>query len=437
MRPRLMSTRTATGSASQLQLAPIFFINRVYWPEEAATAQLLTDLAEGLAARGHHVTVIAGRSAPDAPRRELRNGVTVLRVPSWRSGHLGLAGKAFDYILFLAGALLRLLFVAERKATIVALTDPPLLGVGAWWVAAWHGARLYHWVQDIYPELAVALGGPRAIRALVPLRNLSWRAADCCVVIGHDLGMEVHRGGVPPARITVVPNWAPARLSADARNELPDEDEKRAELRREWGLNGRFAIIYSGNLGRVHEFAPLLAIAAELRDEPEYTFIFIGDGAQRAGLLAGVARLGLTNVQFRPAQPRESLGPALRVADVHLVTLRGGCENLVFPSKLYGVAAVGRPIIFIGPRESAIARLIEDQGLGCSFEYTETASILLTLRMLRGSERAVANFAKAALRFSRASGGASAAVDAWEELLREPVGTYIRHPEVARKALLP
>ena len=79
----------------------LIFVNRYYWPDEPATAQLLTDLAEGLAARGRRVAVIASHDGnPETPRREIHRGVEIIRVTATRWGQRRMAAKAIDYATF-------------------------------------------------------------------------------------------------------------------------------------------------------------------------------------------------------------------------------------------------------------------------------------------------------------------------------------------------
>ncbi|MCX6954317.1 MAG: glycosyltransferase family 4 protein, partial [Verrucomicrobia bacterium] len=347
------------------------FLNRFYWPDEPATAQLLTDLAESLAARGHEVVVIASHPGrPEVPATETRRGVRIVRVRGTRWARSGLVGKAVDYASFYVGALWRLLLTARHGDAVVALTDPPLLGVGVWLVTALRGARLFHWAQDIYPELAIELAGQRWLGLLRPLRDLAWRRAERCITLGADMAAIVAAAGVPAAKISLAPNWAPAGLA-------PQPAGAGDALRRDWGLVGKFVIAYSGNLGRVHDLDPVLAVAAELRADPRIVFLFVGGGARRAALETEAARLGLTNVQFRPAQPRAQLASALALGDVHLVTLLPGRERYVFPSKLYGIAAVGRPVVFIGPRGCELGRLVATppHHFGRSFDRSEIGAI--------------------------------------------------------------
>src|SRR5258708_6450319 len=119
-------------------MARIIFVNRFYWPDEPATAQLLADLAEALASRGHEVIVIAGRPR-GAPRAEMRNGVRIERAgPVRREGRTS-GAKARDLAVFFAAALCRLAGCARRGDTVVSLTDPPLIGVGAACIARARG----------------------------------------------------------------------------------------------------------------------------------------------------------------------------------------------------------------------------------------------------------------------------------------------------------
>lgn len=391
-------------------------LNRFYWPDEVATAQLLTDLAEGLASSGDDVLIITSHpGSTQVPAEETRRGVRILRVRSTRwAGRFGLGGKVVDFFSFFVAMLWRLLRQARRGDVIVALTDPPLLGVGAWIVAGLRGARLIHWVQDIYPEVAVELGAPRLLNLLRPIRDAAWQAADRCVTLGEDMARVATAAGVAAEAVSILPNWAPAGLT-------PPPASIADELRAEWGLTGKFVVAYSGNLGRVHDLEPLLSVAAALRDQPSIAFVIVGHGAQATMLKALAAKLALPNLQFRPPQPRTRLQATLALGDVHVVTLRPGCEHYVYPSKLIGVAAIGRPVLFIGPTSCEIARLVEaaDGGLGRAFDRASISAAAQALRRLAADPALCERLSAAALRFARRNGDARAAANQWHTWLAE------------------
>jgi hypothetical protein len=115
-------------------------------------------------------------------------------------------------------------------------------------------------------------------------------------------------------------------------------------------------------------------------------------------------RRGLANVFFFPPQPRAQLGAALAAGDLHLVTLRPGCQTVVFPSKLYGIAAVARPLVFIGPRECELAALVRDHALGFAFARDDTAAIAACLRRLATAPDECRALGAAAAEFHRQEG---------------------------------
>ncbi len=393
-------------------MARLVFFNRFYWPDEPATAQLLVDLAEALAASGHSVAVVTSAPAsPKMPSREERNGVAIHRVRSLRLGGSSLFARILDLATFYPTAFLRLLRVVRRDDLLVAMTDPPLSGVLAGFVAKLRGARLVHWVQDIYPEIAVALTGHRWLLATRPARDAAWRQAIACFVPGETMAATVRAARVSSSRIFVSANWAPAGLQPPAPGEVN-------ALRAAWDLSDKFVVAYSGNLGRVHDLTPIVEVATLLRDEPEFAFIFIGGGAARASIECLTRDRQLGNVHFHPAQPRPQLAASLGLGDVHFVTLKPGAERSVFPSKLYGITQIGRPVAFVGAPDSDVARLVSAHGFGASFTRDQTAEIAAWLRRLRTEPSLCTQLAEAALRFAPA--GRDRAIDQWRDLLGSP-----------------
>ena len=389
----------------------VIFLNRFYWPDEPATAQLLTDLAEAQAARGLDVTVIASHPGnPRVPRNEVHRAVSIIRVGSSRSKSRGVAAKAVDFATFHLAAVIRLFLEVRRGDCVVAMTDPPLLGVGVAMVAALRGARLVHWAQDIYPELAIELSGQRWLRFFRPLRDWAWRRADMCVTLGADMASVLATAGVPPEKIAIAPNWAPAGVKSTPLSAA-------ADLRREWKFEGKFVVAYSGNLGRVHDLEPVLSLAEAMRGDERVAFIFIGTGAQRLSLQALARQRGLSNVQFHPPQPRTRLAETLAVGDVHFVTVLPGCERYVYPSKLAGIAAVGRPVIFIGPRNCELARVVREGGFGRAYERSEISGLAAEIRGLADDPALCAQLAGRAQSFSRDNGGLAETVTRWVGLL--------------------
>jgi glycosyltransferase involved in cell wall biosynthesis len=173
-------------------------------------------------------------------------------------------------------------------------------------------------------------------------------------------------------------------------------------------------------MGRVHEFDTILGAAQRLACKVEsIVFLFIGGGAQRRMVEEEVRRRALPNVQFRPYQDRAGLSCSLGVGDVHLVSLRPEVEGYVFPSKLYGILAAGRPVVFIGDREGEISLLVERERIGVAVRQGEAAGLADQLLRLAGDpvlREAMGARARVLLckRYDK-----KIALKAWLDLLRE------------------
>lgn len=330
----------------------ITFVNRYFHPDHSATSQMLSDLAFHLASRGWDVRVITSRQRYDDPRatlpkRERVNGVDVHRVWTTRFGRSSLLGRAFDYVTFYISAFFALL--RSRDRLVVALTDPPLLSV----VAAMAAPNVVNWVQDLFPEVAQRLGvRVPGVSFLLGLRNWSLRHARVNVALGDVMAQQIALRNV-----VVQHNWAGADLRP-----MPKR-------------NAAFTVGYSGNLGRAHEFATMLAAARAL---PGVRFAITGGGAQLADLRASAP----PNMTFLPYAPREALAESLSSADVHLVTLQPALEGLIVPSKFYGILAVGRPVIFVGATDGELARIIAAHDLGFTVAPGDADALVSAIRAL-------------------------------------------------------
>jgi glycosyltransferase involved in cell wall biosynthesis len=356
---------------------------------------MLSDLAFYLADTRHEVAIITSRQryddpAADLPADETVRGVRVHRVRTPRFGRGNLVGRALDYLGFYVAATLCLRRILAPGDIVVAKTDPPLISIPAAWVARGRRATLVNWLQDLFPEVAIALGlrgidGPLG-RWLQALRNGSLRQASMNVAIGERMRERLLAEGVASDRVTVIPNWADGEAIRPVAHE-------RNPLRREWGLDGKFVVGYSGNLGRAHEFDTILGAAERLRDEPGIVFLFIGGGAQMARVRQAATDRGLANVVFQPYQPRERLNLSLGAADVHLVVLRPELEGLIVPSKAYGCLAAGRPIIFVGDGEGEIARLLRTAGAGRDCPIGDPERLAAIIREIASTDRGAGSLA--------------------------------------------
>lgn len=397
----------------------VIFVNRVYHPSTEATAQLLTDLAEGLVARGWAVEIIAAGNEPGP-----LSGVSIQRTgPGDKNG--GLISRAKNYVEFLRAARRVLAATIEPGDIVVLMTDPPLLAASATAIARQRGARVVQWIQDIYPEIVPQHIGTWAGLPLWPLkwaRNRAWRTASLCLPVGEDMRATVEAQGVAAAHLAVLPNWAPREL-----HHVPDADAVTA-YREKHSLPGHFIVGYSGNLGRVHEFTTLVSAAQLLRDDPAApacTFRITGSGPQLPAVIAAKGKRRLDNILILPPVLRKELALSLAACQAHLVTLKPGFEGLVNPSKLTGILAAGRPVLFVGPPRSALAGFIMREKIGEVFAPGDAAGLAATIQSWAddGGAEAAALGRNARASYERHFTFTSA-LDHWEKLLRSIGATH-------------
>lgn len=358
----------------------LWVVNQAYWPDVAATGQLLADVAEDAARRGWDVRVITSRVPYASPtrspyaRRETHREVNIRRLAGPTVGR-GLAARAIGYAWFLAAAGWQLLR-ARRGDVVLALSTPPFVAlVGLW--AQRRGARFVYKVEDLYPDVAVALGvlKPGLLqRTLARLSGRLLRRADAVVVLDDAMGDVVARLRGRREGLAVIANWA------DGESVRP-RPPTTSRTRRRLGVDDqRTLLVYAGNFGRAHVFDGLLqALANAEREGLPLTMLFSGGGAQAA--LVRQAAEALPSVYVQDYVPREELGELLAAGDVHVVTLKPEVDGLLAPSKLAGALAAGRPVLAIAGNGGALAREVREGELGWT-STPDATSVLEALRQI-------------------------------------------------------
>lgn len=399
----------------------ILFLNQYYYPDIAATAQLLADVCEELAAAGHEVTVLCGTARYRLPHRgtqpatdksdhtgplpatELHAGVHIRRIPVWGAGKsrpvsglgIKLLRRAAAELSFSLGVAAELWHLgleqgSEPPPVVVALSSPPLLLALGCLARARLGSPLLYWVQDVYPELLFALGalsrdklvGRLADRVLSQLWRGLYRHVDAAVALDAAMAQRLTAGGLPGERIRIVEHFADCR-------EIRPQPATENRLRQSLGLVDAFVVGYAGNLGRGHDFETVAA-ALTLLDRadapPEAAsvhFLFIGDGEKKARLLAAVPPGLRSRVHFLPPQARSELRDVMTAGDVGLITLADGLAGLMVPSKLYALLAAGLPIVYVGPQTGRVAEICAQEQLGESVRNGDAAGLIAGILRLQ------------------------------------------------------
>ena len=383
----------------------VLFLNRSYWPDSEATGQLLTQLCEDLSS-DYEVHVLCGHPNVveegvnwNAVGRETHQGVEIHRVRHLHFGKGSFVGRVLNMCSFTISAFFWATF-CRRPAVVVSETDPFLLPFIALWTKIRHRCKFVAYLQDIYPDIAVAVEKVREGLLTRFLRKSLWftyRFADRIIVLSEDMKQRCIRNGARPEQIEIIRNWA------DTQSITPTEGECEFRVRNQ--LSEDFVVMYSGNHGLAHELMPIIDAAEELQStDPDIQFAFVGGGVRRQELERAVIKHRLNNVRFFPYQPWKELSNSLGAGDVHILSVRASAYDCMSPSKLYGILAAGRPVVALIDPKSSHAGLIEDNHVGMVCDVTQRGQcghkLAIILAALRRDTAGTAEMGKRARRLA-------------------------------------
>lgn len=364
----------------------ITFFNRAYDPEVSATSQLLTDLAEGLVHdHGCRVTVVAGWPSGGLRRAawghlvipEHRRGVEVLRAWGTTLSKCTLAGRATNYLTYFGSACVAG-FQIDRPDVVIALTDPPIVGLAALLAARRFHARFAISYRDLFPEVARLLTGsrnPGIEWALHRVNRILIGQADRVIALGSAMRRRlIEEKGAPADKVVILPDWADCMAIVPGPKDNP--------FAQTHGLADRFVIMHAGNLGVSQNLSVLVQAMVHLADLPDVVLVFVGDGVTRGTLQAQVDQLGLTTVRFLPFQPRDQLSQVFASADCFIVSLKPGLSGYIMPSKLYAILAAGRPYVAAVEASCDVARITREYECGLLAQSDDPRDLADKIRRL-------------------------------------------------------
>lgn len=356
----------------------LLFVNQAFYPDVAATAQYLQQIAVACAARGHDVTVLCAAeayagTAADNPA-ELP-GVRTIRVRT----AFNPKGSPWRRV---ANAALTNLNMALRLGRlrdfdeIVVLTSPPMIACASSFMVG-RRARLTHWVMDLNPDQAVEMGWiPRDSirhRLLEAALRRVLKRFDRVFVLDRFMQERLVSKGGRPEKIEVVPLWA------DTKAIMPIAHEDNV-LRKHRDWDDKFVVMYSGNLSPCHPLDTMLDAARELRDEPSVLFCFAGGGALASHIESFQRTHGLSNIVCLGYEPYERLALSLCSADLHIVSMGEAMVGIVHPSKVYGILAAGRPYALLGPPTSPPGELLATLDLPWQVNHGDATKLVEIIR---------------------------------------------------------
>jgi colanic acid biosynthesis glycosyl transferase WcaI len=347
----------------------IAIISINYCPELTGISVYTTGLAESLVAAGDLVDVYT--AFPYYPQwrkspahhwlwywAEDIKGVRVRRHYLYVPGRPSAVRRMIHELSFVFSATLGYLF--GPKADVTVIVSPSLfLGIPLALLAKLKGsATLFH-VQDLQPDAAVDTGmlrpGP-VTDFFYWIERLTYRLCNRVSTISEGMRRRIGEKGVSREKIALLRNWA----NDDQVHVQPSN----TRLRIEWGLDDKFVVLYSGNMGVKQGLGNLLACAEALRAERDIAFVIVGEGGEKDALVAKAKSSGMENVEFRPLQPMERLGELLATADVAVIPQKAGVADIVLPSKLANILASGRPVVAAAASGTELDHILRDGDCG-------------------------------------------------------------------------
>lgn len=394
-------------------------VNRFAFPDDSPTSRLMYDLARGLtAARPDlEIRVLAcnryySGASDQLPARQVLDGVHFRRFWVPAATRRGLAMRALGYLAFYLQAFFALLAGLRRGELVICMTDPPMFGVLATLAARLRGAKIIHWVQDLYPDVVQSAGLTRSGPLMTLLRGLrrrAYRASTRLVVIGEGMRDRLARDG-SGCPIEIIPNWADGgSIRPVPREQLP--------LLQQWLPPCDFVIGYFGNLGFAHNYQSSLQAAARLKHRNGVRFLWVGDGSRRMAFQQDIERLELPNVHWQGQQPFDRMPQILGIADLHLVMLDPQFDEVLVPSKTYSALAAGRPLLFLGNPGSELARLVRECGVGVVVAQDDVAGFVAAVEQLADDPALCARMGIAARQLFDDRFERNRAVQRWVDLL--------------------
>jgi colanic acid biosynthesis glycosyl transferase WcaI len=397
----------------------LLIIYHFFFPDDVVSSRHFSDFAEGLAVRGWDVTVLTSNRICRQPKARMRpeceswRGVRIHRSPRPAFSQASNAGRLLNS-LWLIGRWAA--FIARRPAfdAIVLGTDPAF---GYFLLPAARllkpRTKLLYWGFDLYPEAVIADDSGIASKlasALRPLTRACYSTLDGIADIGPCMRQVLDGYGHRAARATLVP-WALAEPDAPL---IPDP-----EARRELFGDAKLTILYSGTIGKAHEFDCFIALARELRIRgASVSFCFAGRGNRYDELRRMIGEED-TNISFADFSEESKLEKRLSSGDIHMISLRRGWEGIVVPSKFFGSLAAGRPLLYQGSEGSSVRTWIEKFRIGYCLDRENTIIIADELCRLADDPRLLRDMQRNARECYAGNFSKKKVLDGWDAFIRK------------------
>lgn len=369
----------------------IMILSINYWPEETGIGAFTTYRAEYLAAAGHDVTVcttfpyypewkVPQRYSGRLTQTETRNGVRIVRGYAYIPNPVTTAKRILHEATFILGCTLRAL--TQKRPDVLFVISPPLgLGPAAIFLSRlWRIPYVFD-VEDLQPDAAAELKmlPGWALNFLYRVERSAYKYAALVSTLTHGMRDRIVSRGVPAQKVEL--------FEPRADESLLDLGQDEADaFRRKYGLEGKFLVTHSGNMGLKQALGVIVEAAAMNHKDDSTVFLLVGDGADRENIQNRIADLGLSNVRLLPLLETSEFRGLLGASDLCLVTQQKSVSDIVFPSKVVTYLTAGRPVLGSVNSKSEVARVICESGAGRVVEPENAEVLLRAIHELRETD---------------------------------------------------
>lgn len=396
---------------------------------------LTYELALDLTEYGHNVTVISGfpsrRLTPEVisfyrnnPTEIISDRFRVYRVGSKRGEGSGLLTRFLNYLLLSFSILLKTRKIDTDVFYIY--SSPFLLGiVGS--VLSRKTPTLYN-IQDVFPDSLMYLKGLSERNILIMIgrifERITYNGNTKIVTISEDMRNNIIKNGCPPNKISVIRNWV------DLENIQPIKKENNS-LFEKFGLSkDKFYISYAGNVGRFQNLSILTQATMILNNlkSMNMELVIIGDGACKKNLVEVSQNKGLSKIKFFPFQEQRYVSEVYSLGDIEILSLANNITKTSFPSKLFTIMAVGKPVFAIVDKQSELAKLIEMHKVGVVADANDPNNVAECIKFCYNNQNLLSSFGDNARAFAEKWNNRHDSTMGYDQILRN----LIKNKELER-----
>jgi len=385
----------------------ILIVADVYPPEISSASHLMQELAEGLAQRGHQISVATSypryylegsKKNENLKTFSLENNVNVIRIKTLPLHKVNFIVRGISQLTLPLLFFKKIKRFIKGKIDVVIVYSPPLpLGLVGGKVKRYYNSKFILNIQDIFPQNAIDLSVLRnkiLVKFFELMEKKIYRNAD--KIVFHSEGGRnflIKEKKIPPEKIVAISNW----INVDFYQNL----KKDISFKEKYGLKNKFIFLFAGILGPAQGLVFLIKVAKEVSEIKDIVFLLVGDGMEKEKIRETIKDYSLTNVIIKPFVSKEDYPYLLKDVDVGIVCLSNKNKTPFTPGKFLGYLAGGLPIVAFLNRGSDGFSLVEKAKCGYAVESNDVNKAVKIIKKMYGEKEKIKEFGKKGLNYAR------------------------------------